>query len=287
MDNNLIGYLLNALDADERRRTEEYLRDNADARRKLELLRASLAPLAADRTQPEPPAGLVERTMARISGVLVRPRIRIPVAVGEPAYAPSRWRRVDALVACCILVVLGGLGTSGLARLHQSREQTRCRDNLRQLHSGLMGYAQLRNGAFPFIPDRPPRNYAAAYQDMLVDAGQISPVAAINCPAVPTDTRGPSYAYTLGYRDSAGGLHGLRLVPSDGEGDLMPILADQPQALVHGRVFNVLFVGGHVLASTNRNIGAGGDDIYLSDDQKVEAGRHSRDSVLAPGNAAP
>jgi hypothetical protein len=288
MDNNLIGYLLNALDPDEHRRTEEYLRDNADARRKLEILRVALTPLSVDRAQPEPPTGLVERTMACLSGAFVRtPRARVAVAGSEPVYAPSRWRRVDVLVACCILVVLGGLGTSGLAHLHQSRERAICQNNMREFYQGFDGYAQVRNGAFPFISDSPPRNHAGAFQEILVDSGQMSPSVKINCPVAPANLPGTSYAYTLGYRDREGGLHGLRRGGADIEGDAMPLLADQPRIVAHSPGFNVLFINGAVRFTTNRNIGVNADDIFTNDDGVVKAGLHSRDSVLGPSDTSP
>jgi len=288
MDDNLIGYLLNALDPEEHRRTEEYLRDNAEARRKLEILRAALQPLSADRPPPEPPAGLVERTMACVSGAFVcAPRPRVSVAGSEAVYAPSRWRRVDVLVACCILVVLGGLGTSGLARMHESRERARCQNILRDLYQGLDGYAQARNGAFPFIADSPPRNHAGAFQEILLDSGQIGPTVKINCPVAPANVPGASYAYTLGYRDREGGLHGLRRGAADTEADAMPLLADQPRIVVHNPGFNVLFVNGSVRFVTNRQVGVNSDDIFTNDDGVVKAGLHSRDSVLGPSDASP
>ena len=91
MDDNLIGYLLNALDPDEHRRTEEYLRGNAEARRKLELLRSALAPLAADAGQPDSPAGLVERTLARWVRQSPLRRLTASALHDEPSYSPSRW----------------------------------------------------------------------------------------------------------------------------------------------------------------------------------------------------
>jgi hypothetical protein len=287
MDENLIGYLLNALDADEQRRIEEYLRDNAGARRKLEILRAALSPLATDSAAPEPPAGLVERTMARVASVFVRPKIRVPIAGSEPVYAPSRWRRVDALVACCILVLLGGLGTSGLARVHQMRERARCQDTLRQYYQSLTGFAAFHNGALPAIADQPPNNFAGAFQPILVNAGQLPPHLQLNCPSAPTDARAVAYTYALGYRDNSGRLHGLVLRPVDGDEQTMPIMADVPQAMPHGRGFNVLFVSGAVRFSLVPNVGIDGDDIFVNDLFEVKAGLRRPDSVLATGDISP
>ena len=91
-------------------------------------------------------------------------------------------------------------------------------------------------------------------------------------------------AYTLGYRDQEGTLHGLRQGP---DGDTLPILSDRPQVVVHGRGFNVLFISGAVRYSTSHNIGVNGDDIFVNDAFKVRAGLHRDDSVLATGDTAP
>src|SRR5262245_13355380 len=141
MNEQLIGYLLNALDPDDHRRTEQYLADNADARRQLDVLRRALSPLECDRAQPMPPPGLVERTMSRVSGSF-RPR---PAAsrglIREFVHSPTRWRRVDVAIAAGVMILIGGLGTSGLARLHEHRERVRCQDNMRKYYQSIMGYA--------------------------------------------------------------------------------------------------------------------------------------------------
>src|SRR6266852_1241886 len=58
MDENLIGYLLDALDSDTRQETERYLLKNPEARAQLEKLEQALEPLEADREADEPPPDL-------------------------------------------------------------------------------------------------------------------------------------------------------------------------------------------------------------------------------------
>src|SRR6516162_22495 len=67
MDENLIGYLLDALDSDTRLETEKYLSRNSDARLRLEKLRQALEPLEADNQADEPPPDLWIRTLARVA----------------------------------------------------------------------------------------------------------------------------------------------------------------------------------------------------------------------------
>lgn len=284
MDENLIGYLMNALDPDEHRRTELYLRDNAEARNRLEKLRSALEPLACDRDQPAPPAGLVERTMARLAGA-VRPQPLVtPARPRDVAHAPPPWRRVDVLVAAGILVVIGGLGTSGLARLHEHSDRVRCQDNMRQYYQSFTNYANAHEGAIPEITDRPPYNKAGSFVPILAESGQLSPQVMVDCPAAESRNRGPVYAYPLGYRDANGHLHGLRLGDDPA---MMPILADWIDAQPHGRGFNVMDLGGNVRFSTIPHIGVGGDHIFMNDEKRIKAGLHRGDSVLAPGETPP
>src|SRR6516165_3161 len=67
MEENLVGYLLDALDSDARQETEEYLLKDPEARGRLETLRQALEPLEADRESDDPPPDLWVRTLARVS----------------------------------------------------------------------------------------------------------------------------------------------------------------------------------------------------------------------------
>jgi hypothetical protein len=283
MDENLIGYLLNALEPDERLRVEEYLRDHPEATRKLEMLRSALAPLESDREQPAPPAGLVERTMARIKDAIVKPRIRVPLLDGGPDFSRSRWRPVDVLVGCCILLLLGGIGTSGVMQVRQARDRTECQNNMRNGYGAFTSYANLHHEGLPMISNRPPNNRAGAFVTMLTESGQLPPQIRLVCPGTQTVT----YAYYLPYRDAAGELHGLMMGPHHGDPDTLPIMADVPQVQVHGRGFNVLFLGGMVRFSTSANIGIDGDDIFRNDLGNIAAGLRLPDSVLAASEYGP
>src|SRR5438045_6870025 len=160
MDDQLVGYLLNALDDDARRQVETYLHASPDARRKLESLRPALSPLESDRADPAPPAGLAERTLARVSAV---PRRRLPVAPrasGGAGLSPSRWRRSDLLVASLAGLVLLGMGWAWLGKTHRQVEQTACKDSLRRFYDSLAQYAsQQSDGAFPRVEPTGPHSF--------------------------------------------------------------------------------------------------------------------------------
>src|SRR5438132_10178325 len=141
MNLDLVGYLLRLLDSDDRRRTEAALRGDPAAGRRLDQLRATLGPLDTLRDDVTLPPGLAERTVAYVlthaatppRGDRPTPARRLTAPDDRTAFQPSRWRRADALVAACILVVLGGLGFAGLGRLQQRRDIAACQNSMRQL----------------------------------------------------------------------------------------------------------------------------------------------------------
>src|SRR4029079_18739578 len=69
-DEDLTGYLMDALDADDRVAVDAQLRTNPDAAVRLDQLRARFAPLEADRAAAPAPAGLALRTMGRLAEYL-------------------------------------------------------------------------------------------------------------------------------------------------------------------------------------------------------------------------
>src|SRR5688500_13521918 len=114
MRNELLGYLLEALDADEQRRVDGELRNDHQLRSEMELLGKGLTPLDADAGHLEPPAGLARRTIdfvfsgSALSGSAWQtaapaagtPAVERPgPAWTEPAAPTRRWRFVDLSVA--------------------------------------------------------------------------------------------------------------------------------------------------------------------------------------------
>ena len=88
MRQHLIGYLLNAVDTDERENIAQQLERDESLRRELDLLKTSLQPLSADRGHHEPPPGLARRCC---DFVYSRTEI-VPAALSpdSPAPPPAR-----------------------------------------------------------------------------------------------------------------------------------------------------------------------------------------------------
>jgi hypothetical protein len=315
MDENLIGYLLNALDEPERREVEVYLRTNPEAPARLEVLRRALTPLAGDATPQEPPSGLYLRTLARVAEVRARPLPKAPPPSPRSAGPWRGPRRADLLAAAVLLIFLGALTGPLLVKYWQLHSRQACMDNLRQYGKMLQLYSTNHDGQLPKVAEEGPHTYAAAFVPMLreVHCGGNQPPLACDAGGrvgmVPSvldveQARNGSdpnlfrdrarqlagnYAYSLGYREN-GTLHGLSVRDCN-----QPVMADHrplpelgTNSPNHGGLGqNVLYVDGAVRFLTSPAIGSQDDDIYLNRRGKIAAGLDCEDSVLAPGEAAP
>ncbi|HLN26867.1 MAG TPA: hypothetical protein VK395_03930 [Gemmataceae bacterium] len=326
MEENLLGYLLNALDPRERRDVESYLLSHPEARQRLEMIRQAIQPLAADQDAVEPPPGLRTRAIARVADYRCRPLPRAPQVRSARDVQRTWWRRADVLVAASLLLVFSPLVVPGIAYLHHRRDIASCQNNLRSFYMALMTYSDQFDGDLPKVEKEPPRNFAGVFVPILHDGGYLRDVS-VSCPANGsnppqcvtlatlktlhdsqpekfreyTSELGGCYAYPLGYWGQGGQLCGLRRAP-DQPHILLPIMADRPpfdstggdpsfyvgNSINHGgKGQNVLYLDGSCRFCTDRHVGADANDIYLNADQRLEAGVNALDSVLAASSVHP
>lgn len=323
-DENLIGYLLQALDPETHQDVESYLRADPEGQKRIELLRQALAPLVADRDGEPPPDDLAIRTLARVAEHGCRHLPRAPELGLARVGGAGRpwWRRADLLVAAGILLAFIGLGLPGLLQLRYRSALLSCQNNLRLFHNALVQYGDQHEGKFPHVQERERRNFAGIYVPALHEAGVLDQQASARCPAngarqlagvtlqeldrMPTDRylqyaadAGGCYAYSLGYRDR--GPEGQVTHYGYGSHDsaFLPIMADRPHirgdlgsdvrgnSPNHGGGQNVLFIGGHVRYCTDTGVGVDGDHIYLNQASQARAGRNQRDTVLGVSGDRP
>jgi len=323
MEQHFIEYLLDALEERDKQQVEDYLAEHPEAQEKLALLKQALAPLAADKDDAPAPSLLVERTLARVAEHICSPDRHegLPQAPElSPASLPaprSWWRRVDVLVAACMLVTVIGVSAIVLVRMRgptSAALMAECKNNLREFHAALKSYHN-QHRTFPDIAKEESRGVAGMFVPILDDAGTLPASASIRCPGIgaPLPCRlklaslremsaddferaspclSLCYAYSLGYRDEAGIYH-----PCDSpqaSWSQTPIVADRPpleglpgNSMNHGGAGqNVLFADGHVQFLTTRLFGAE-DDIFLNRDGKLAAGRDAGDIVLGQSSARP
>jgi len=327
MRQQLLGYLLGALDAPEQERVEEQLQRDPRLREQLEELDASLKPLREQPPFPEPPEGLAQRTCQFVKREIEHRQLTLASAASASAETATdggrrRWSLADMVVAGGVIAATALLFFPAIANSRIESGKIGCQDNLRQLHIALMQYADANHGFFPAVPPEGELSFAGIYGPLLHHGGYAGDPRLFVCPAtntsdsnephslarfrIPTlvDLRscqgralaalrrhaGGSYAYTLGFMIN-GTYYGVR---QKGRGHFA-IIADTPSAHLAGRQSdnhagrgqNVLYGDGRVLFLKTCEAEFDCDHLFLSDRNLVEAGRHWEDDVLGHSTASP
>ncbi len=302
----LLGYLLGALDDDERLAVESQLDNDPSLQAELEELKRSLSPLAVDFDDEEPPSDLTRRTCSYVA----RESRIVPVELAPECEQPMRLR--DLLVASTVLAAALLIIFPAVSQSRFNAEVARCGDNLRQLGFALARFSDDHGGYFPEGPTEGPLSVAGSFAPQLIGKGLLEDVHFLRCPGADSDRRVPFGIPTLQdvvaadreqrqlLVEQLGGDYGYRL--GYVENDIyMPlrnlrrehavIMADSPNrrldgspATHHGnRGQNYLFEGGGVKFLQHCRVA--GDDWYLNEDRQVAPGRHRNDTVIAPSNA--
>jgi prepilin-type processing-associated H-X9-DG protein len=316
LDENLIGYLLDALEPDAKAEVEAQLRAQPETRDRLDWLRHALEPLAADKAAPNPPSQLAVRTLARVAEFCCLELHKAPPAVARSSPQRSWWRRADLVAAAALFLLAVSLVLPAVLRSRQNQALVQCQDNLRDFHVGLQTYHD-QHHQFPSVASEHPRDAAGMVVPILASCGVLGNTAKLRCPEGGNEVSCslsleqaralspeaffkqagnlfPSYAYSLGYKDDNGEYCGPT-VPEDMTASSFPLVADAPPAdgslsnsLNHGGAGqNILFADGHVRFVNNRTAGFQGDDIYLNKAKKVAAGVDPLDTVLGPSASKP
>lgn len=319
----ILGYLLGALDDSEMEQVEARLRADPAYGRELARVRRQLEDLEMAADECQPPPGLVQRTCDFVFAHVrcARPRSvpAEPKRLSPHAAAPHWTGRVgwlDVTVAALIFVV-AGLVT--LPAIQGSRFQSRlitCQDNLRQLGLSLGEYSHRNGEYFPRIPLKGRLAAAGIYAPTLTHDGYLTEPHRVLCPESPQSEQrdfrvpsieelqtacdrevarlrqqmGGSYGYCLGHVE-----HGVFVPTRNLCRKYFAIMADAPsnnlperQSANHGGLGqNVLFEDGHVEFAATSQPTEGADDIFANDDHVVALGVHCNDSVIAPSGTAP
>lgn len=308
MQEDLLGYLLDALDPAEREQVEARVASSPALQEDLRRLRVLLDVLECDREPFGPPPGLAERTCKYVAK-----RVTIYNESPQPVL-PFRWHVADALVAAGIFLAASMLFFPALAQSRFRARLTACQNNLLVIGQALACYSQRYDGYFPVIPLAGNLGVAGIYGPTLLETGFLDSPRWLLCPGcdpglrplrVPTLAElrraspevavklhrqiGGSYAYALGYIEDGRYCY----VRNEGR-PWVPILADAPRNSLgctssnHGCGQNVLFDDLHVcylyLANCEDDRG---DHIYLNRLGVVAAGIGWDDAVLGRSDTRP
>lgn len=305
MREHLIGYLLGALEPEELDLVSSHLERDPELQAELHLLKQSLAPLAADEGDFEPPPGLARRTCG-----LVERQTRV-----ESLSASGGWRLHEYLVAASVLLTASFLFFPALQKSRANSRLTLCQNNLRLIGAALQQYGEFYGDYLPPISGHGEYSTAGIYAPILYELGYLSQPRQVICPAaageygddfsIPTlaelraqdspelvhrvrSRMGGSYAFALGYVEQGNyrphrNRHRGRFV----------ILADAPdplgtgQAGLHGCCGqNVLFEDLHV-EFLNSCQTVQDDHIFRNDYGLVGAGIGPSDMVVGSSSAMP
>ncbi len=314
MRENLIGYLLNALDPAEHAMVEAHLNRDPELKRELELLSRSLEPLAADQGHCDPPLGLALRTCEFVA---VQSKVQLPPR--PVTTIPSRWSMGDLAVAAGVFLAATLLFWPAMNQSRFAARLRGCQNNLRQLGMSMGTYSEMFPGQFPALQIENSRaNRAGIYAVILRDQGLIPQTHILICPAsemaeerdnfnVPTYQEvmlaraqqlaamqrrmGGSYGYSLGFYHQ-----GRYNSPTNKGRSTHALMADAPNAkaahhasMNHGGCGqNVLFEDLHVkFMTTCRAYGCNNDHIFENEEGQPYAGLHEDDVVLGASDAMP
>ncbi len=312
MREDLIGYLLHALEPAERAQVETELGRDPELKRELQLLERSLLPLAGDREGYAPPMGLASRCCEYVA---TQGKVRRAPPVAPPT---SRWRMSDLAVAAGVFLAATLLFWPAMNQSRYAARVRGCQNNMRQIGLALQSYSDAHPGKLPAIHSRHTLNRSGLYAVILLQNNLLGEQRLIICPGsklaedvenfdVPTwaeleaaapaeqlrmvKTMGGSYGFSLGYRQEDG-EHSPPLALGR---STHVILADAPSRDHQDRMSgnhgacgqNLLFEDFHVEYVTGCRTRACRDHIFENRNGEQAAGLDRDDVVIGPSEASP
>ena len=187
MHEDLLGYLLGALEPHEMERVAAWLRDNPAGRDQLAEIQRSLRPLE-DHFQPSqsPPSDLVSRTLDSLPPVPDADQVQLPSmqpGIHRPRSRSLSWLDMAALSAAA--AVLLALLVPAMAEGRFEARRTACQDQLRNLGVAITTYVyRSEQQRLPAVAESGPEAFAGVYAIRLSDAGLLDNDSKRWCPSL-------------------------------------------------------------------------------------------------------
>lgn len=313
----LLGYVLGALEPFEHEQLERELANDPELARQAEVLNARLQPLASCRATEPPPPGLAARTCSHVfqrTSPVTPARQGLAGAMNaDYGGETSRWSLADMVVAAGIFLAAGMLFFPAIANSRYQAQMAQCQNNLRLVGEAYArGQIQHPNIDYHNLASLDNEWAASGYQAMLLkDQGLLERDNLMLCPSSPESEKRNTYRIPAMarlnsasmkeleaiYREAAGSLaFSLGYLPgakaeSEPNSEYLAIVSDAPSGVMpqmlsshhDGRGQNVLFASGR----TDYICGCGdqqcGDSLFWNRNLKIEAGVDRSDIVLARG----
>ena len=329
MRNELLAYLFDDADPEQRRRIEHHLKHDPTWQHEFERLKECVEAYQSDPQAAEcPPEDLVHRTCCFVQGAVQSDssssESSTPASLSESREGSAkscRWSLADLAVGAGILLVLGTLLLPALRESRDATRRAKCQDNLREIGSALVEYANRNRHGLPHIGYR---ENAGMFVVELAGSGIIRPkdlAELLLCPdtqladdvfngkvlmkvltrkelarldpealkALKMHMSG-SFAYQFGYVDEDGKYRPMQFVARSDA----PMLADAPSPSADGfQSTNHGGCGQNVLSQDlscrylSLCVPARGDHMFLNEIGQHAAGRHAQDAVLGRSEASP
>lgn len=267
---DLLGYVLGALDTEQHSQVQQLIADNPELEDKLVEIKSSILPLEHLGSPTGNRAGLARRTIEAMAVVqksepaVKEPALEVSSEVAAPKFADSQthdpvfkgagWSFADVMVTVAVCGILAALILPAMA---YSRNQTKlqmCQNNLRTMGVAFQTYSNMHEGYFPEIPATGNLATTGSFAPMLKDANLISD-SDLACAGVIRDStlviptveqiKSCSDPQTLEhYRRRMSGDYGYSVGYMENDDHVWPrnlgrthriILADSPSANMQGR----------------------------------------------------
>jgi len=317
MNEDLIGYITGALDAQEQLRIDALVSQDTDLQNKVDAIRRCLQPLESYR-HCEPPSDLSNQTLEYVFEQVDIHKVQPAAPIAKSAFSTKQqihggrrlWRPMDLFVTTVVAASLLLLLSPALFNSRFTADLRLCQNNLQDLYDGFSQYSITNAGQFPSVAGNSPLSTSGAYAPILLEQGYVTDEGSFYCPAavetnvwrqqgIPSrqmvvDARaedlhslqqrmGGTYGYSVGHQ-SGGSIQGIR----NQQRPHFALIADRPHGQSinrrsnnHGGLGqNVLFENGHVAFVRETQSLYHGDRYYVSDRGIVEPGRHRNDSVI-------
>ncbi|TWT38622.1 DUF1559 family PulG-like putative transporter [Blastopirellula retiformator] len=203
MRDNLLGYLLNALEEDEARDVEVLAERDPEIQHDLQRLRSHVRLLDDSWVDVSPPAGLAARACAFLDApaevavaddpaeavVAETPIDEKPVPRSSRAFSAmtsdsSRFTMADMLVAAGACVAAAVIFFPALASSRMLASRLQCENNLHQVGMALHDFAyQNKQQAYPAIDTDGPADFAGSFGLPLVEQGHLKSPEFLSCAA--------------------------------------------------------------------------------------------------------
>ncbi len=312
MREQLVGFLLDALEPEEHEQVKARLSRDPELQRELDLLSRSLLPLVPDKDYHEPPPGLAARTCEFVH----RQAAAVSLRMHEPAAAQPRWSMADMAMAAGIFLAAGLLFFPALSQSRFAARVTQCQDQLRQIGMGLSNYSAVHNMSFPHVPLDGPTAAVGIVAVQLREQGYLDEPRLFICPASPQADRAESFRMPssaelhaakgpqlVRLHSEMGGSYGFYVghvvngkyqTPRNNHRPRFALVADAPSQAApyhsanhNGCGQNVLFEDMHVRYMTTCKARGCTDNIFLNDQGAVAVGLHPNDAVIGPSPFKP